>query len=114
MNASTCMLHGPMLDVYDIVFQVAQVVFNGFPASLTAFAKRLQAGIASSFALPDGMCQEAAKVIDTRHVTPLCTLRPGYMIKLLIKACGDRVMAHPTRKEAAGALLQKSCLVVAM
>ncbi len=84
-----CLVHGPSLDVLDLVFEVASIVVNELPLGVTAFGDFLLNEVATKKLFPT-LPESIAHVVTPTQIEFISALRANYMFRLIMHAFGDR------------------------
>lgn len=84
-----CLVHGPSLDVLDLVFEVATIVVHELPIGVTAFGDWLLNEVATKKTFPT-LPESIAHVVTPTHIEFISALRANYMFRLIMHAFGDR------------------------
>ena len=84
-----CLVHGPSLDVLDLVFEVAAIVVSELPLGVTAFGDFLLSEVATKKQFPT-LPESIAHVVTPAQIEFISALRANYMFRLIMHAFGDR------------------------
>lgn len=88
-DVEACLVHGPSVDVLDLVFEVASIVVNELPCGVTAFGDFLLNEVATKKTFPT-LPESIVHVVTPTQIEFISALRANYMFRLIMHAFGDR------------------------